>query len=164
LAEINASDRVDILNGWKEISSYLRMGVRTVQRYEEFGLPVRRPGGRRRGSVFATKAELDAWIIARPARDISRLAGFTMRVSGEWADFKAGIAEMKRLRAEMIRLRTDAVASLENLRGRVLFIQGVTGGKLLEFPNVWHRRRTEGLESDSISKELLFGACEQEAG
>jgi hypothetical protein len=135
LAEINASDRADILNGWKEISIYLRMGVRTVQRYEEFGLPVRRPAGRQRGSVFATKVELDAWITARPVRDISHLAAFAIRKSGEWTDFKAGMAEMKRLRAEMIRLRADAAASLEALRGRVLFMQGVTAGKLLEIPN-----------------------------
>jgi hypothetical protein len=155
LAEINASDRADILNGWKEISTYLRMGVRTVQRYEEFGLPVRRPAGRQRGSVFATKVELDAWITARPVRDISRSSAVPMKRLSEWTDFKAGIAEMKRLRVEMIRLRTDAVASLEALRGRVLFMQGVTGGKFLDLPNAW-LARTEGLKSDSISQSLLF--------
>src|SRR5215831_7694065 len=41
---------------------YLRKGVRTVQRWERTeGLPVRRVGQERSGSVFAYKSELDAW-------------------------------------------------------------------------------------------------------
>lgn len=160
--ETNAfQDRADILNGWKEISNYLRMGIRTVQRYEEFGLPVRRPAGRQRGSVLANKAELDAWIIARPIRDISRPSSLTTIRSTAWTDFKAGIAEMRRLREEMIRLRADAVISLEALRGRVLFMQGVTEGNLVEFSN--GRRETQDLDSDSISKWLSFELCEQQA-
>jgi len=38
-----------ILSGWKEIASYLHCGVRTVQRWEMDGLPIRRPlPGKRR--------------------------------------------------------------------------------------------------------------------
>lgn len=95
--EMNASDRTNILSGWKEISNYLRMGVRTVQRYEEFGLPVRRPAGRRRGSVIATKTELDIWITARPIRFGVCSFGSGAKAPPPWIDFKAGIAEMKRL-------------------------------------------------------------------
>lgn len=51
-----------ILNGWKEIASYLGRGVRTVQRWEQFGLPVRRPKGSDRSAVLALSEELDAWI------------------------------------------------------------------------------------------------------
>jgi len=54
-----AEDRLD---SWKEIASYLRKGVRTVQRWERSdGLPVRRLGQERQGSVFAYKSELDTW-------------------------------------------------------------------------------------------------------
>jgi len=54
-----AEDRLD---SWKEIAAYLRKGVRTVQRWERTeGLPVRRVGQERSGSVFAYKSELDAW-------------------------------------------------------------------------------------------------------
>lgn len=50
------------LDSWKEIAAYLRKGIRTVQRWERTqGLPVRRLGQDRTGSVFAYKAELDAW-------------------------------------------------------------------------------------------------------
>lgn len=58
-----------ILNSWKEISNYIGRGVRTVQRWEkDFGLPVRRPCGHLRGSVFATKSDVDEWLKTRAAR------------------------------------------------------------------------------------------------
>ena len=133
MGESSALYRSDILNGWKEISSYLRMGIRTAQRYEEFGLPVRRPAGRHTGSVMATKIQLDAWITARPIRHSS--SGSGPRSSPTWADFKAGIAEMKRLRTEMMRLRSEAVVSLEALHARLAFMQRGSGEKSLRLPN-----------------------------
>lgn len=54
-----------ILTGWKEISTHLRYGVRTVQRWERSGLPVRRVNGTRRSPVVADSDELDAWILRR---------------------------------------------------------------------------------------------------
>ena len=59
-----------LLNSWKEISDYLGRGVRTVQRWEhDFGLPVRRPGGKMRGSVIALRADLDSWLGHRVYRE-----------------------------------------------------------------------------------------------
>jgi len=52
-----------ILNGWKEISSYLKRSVRTVQRWEaRLGLPVYRPALKDRSAVVAFSDELDGWI------------------------------------------------------------------------------------------------------
>ena len=52
-----------VLNSWKEISSYLDRGVRTVQRWEhQFGLPVRHLGKGKRGPVYAFVTELNFWI------------------------------------------------------------------------------------------------------
>jgi hypothetical protein len=49
------------LSSWKEIASYLRVGVRTAQMWErERGLPVRRIPGPR-GRVLANVEELEAW-------------------------------------------------------------------------------------------------------
>lgn len=53
-----------ILNGWKDIANYLGRGVRTVQRWEHFGLPVRRPVGGARSSVITTTDDVDRWIRA----------------------------------------------------------------------------------------------------
>lgn len=65
----SAPPTTDRLDSWKEIASYLKKGVRTVQRWERMeGLPIRRLGQERTSSVFAYKAELDAWW-----RDQSRL-------------------------------------------------------------------------------------------
>lgn len=59
-----------ILNGWKEVAHYLKVGVRTAQRWEsEFGLPVRRPYGATRSSVMANSHELDLWLQSRPVGD-----------------------------------------------------------------------------------------------
>jgi len=56
-----------ILQSWKEIASYLGLGVRTVQRYESrFALPVHRPAARSRSSVAAFADELDAWLRQSP--------------------------------------------------------------------------------------------------
>ena len=52
-----------ILNGWKEISSYIERSVRTVQRWEaRLGLPVYRPALKDRSAVVAFSDELDRWI------------------------------------------------------------------------------------------------------
>jgi hypothetical protein len=52
-----------ILNGWKEISSYINRSVRTVQRWEaRLELPVYRPALKDRSAVMAFSDELDRWI------------------------------------------------------------------------------------------------------
>ena len=115
----NTSTRV--LSGWKEIATYLGKGVRTVQRYEgEFRLPVRRPAGKARGSVVATKFELDAWVTASPVREEFQpplLADPLCTVS--MAAVKRGILEMQELRAEMEVLRIDIRKSIALLRERL---------------------------------------------
>lgn len=50
------------LRGWKQISAYLKVSTRTLQRYEARGLPVRRMPGER-GAVFAVATELDRWLL-----------------------------------------------------------------------------------------------------
>ena len=58
-----------ILHGWKEIASYVGLGVRTVQRYElELMLPIRRPAELGRSSVMAFSDEIDAWLGMTPTR------------------------------------------------------------------------------------------------
>lgn len=50
------------LRGWKEIANHVGRDVRTVQRWEYRGLPVRRLPGAERGNVYALVSELDAWL------------------------------------------------------------------------------------------------------
>lgn len=50
-----------LLSGWKEIANYMHQGVRTVQRWELIGLPVRRVTTARRSPVIAFAEDLDVW-------------------------------------------------------------------------------------------------------
>jgi Tol biopolymer transport system component len=52
----------DRLESWKEIAAYLKRDVTTVQRWEKReGMPVHRHRHDRMGSVYAFRADLDAW-------------------------------------------------------------------------------------------------------
>ncbi|MBI3667681.1 MAG: PD40 domain-containing protein [Acidobacteria bacterium] len=54
-----ASERLD---SWKEIAAYLKRDIRTLQRWEKTeALPVHRHMHGRQGSIYAHKAEIDAW-------------------------------------------------------------------------------------------------------
>ncbi|MEO6802269.1 MAG: hypothetical protein ABI197_03380 [Granulicella sp.] len=54
------------LNSWKEIAAYLKRDVTTVQRWEKReGMPVHRHLHDRLGSIYASRAELDAWTRSR---------------------------------------------------------------------------------------------------
>jgi Tol biopolymer transport system component len=56
----------DRLDSWKEIAAYLNRDVTTVQRWEKReGMPVRRHLHDRVGSVYAFRADLDAWVRSR---------------------------------------------------------------------------------------------------
>ena len=59
----------DRLDSWKEIATYLNRDVTTVQRWEKReGMPVHRHLHDRMGSVYASRAELDAWMRSRNLR------------------------------------------------------------------------------------------------
>jgi len=59
----------DRLDSWKEIAAYLNRDVTTVQRWEKReGMPVHRHLHDRMGSVYASRAELDAWTQSRNLR------------------------------------------------------------------------------------------------
>lgn len=60
----------DRLDSWKEIASYLKRDVRTVQRWEKMEkLPVRRHLHEKQGTVYAFKSEIDAWSQGRQLQD-----------------------------------------------------------------------------------------------
>ena len=51
-----------VLKGWKDVAKYLGCGIRTVQRWEKLGVPVRRPTKGKRSAVMALTEELDGWL------------------------------------------------------------------------------------------------------
>ena len=73
----------DRLDSWKEIAAYLKRDVTTVQRWEKReGMPVHRHLHDKMGSVYAVRAELDAWTHSRSLA-ISGLAGSARRDPAE---------------------------------------------------------------------------------
>src|SRR6202008_1659970 len=59
----------DRLDSWKEIAAYLNRDVTTVQRWEKReGMPVHRHVHDKMGTVYASRAELDAWARSRNLR------------------------------------------------------------------------------------------------
>ena len=59
----------DRLDSWKEIAAYLKRDVTTVQRWEKReGMPVHRHLHDSMGSVYASRADLDAWMRSRNPR------------------------------------------------------------------------------------------------
>ena len=54
-------NRKQLLSGWKEIANYMHQGVRTVQRWEAIGLPVRRVRATKPSPVIAFAEDLDFW-------------------------------------------------------------------------------------------------------
>jgi hypothetical protein len=112
----------EFFSGWKEIACYLGKGVRTVQRYERyFGLPVRRPAGKPWGSVIATKAELDAWMIAAPIREALPIAKPVQAVSLD--HLQQQITQMLALRKQMEGLRNDVRVGVRLLHETVHRLQ-----------------------------------------
>jgi hypothetical protein len=68
------------LDSWKEIATYLRRDVRTVQRWEQSeGLPVKRIFHRKASTVYAFTTELDLWLVSRglPSQDFVQIADRT---------------------------------------------------------------------------------------
>jgi|KBSMisStaDraftv2_1062788.scaffolds.fasta_scaffold18710_3 TolB-like protein len=55
-----------LLDSWKEIATYVKRDVSTVQRWEKReGMPIHRHIHDKRGSVYALAPELDAWLQSR---------------------------------------------------------------------------------------------------
>lgn len=102
-----------ILSGWKEIAHHLRCGVRSAQRWERLGLPIKRLSGSRRGIVIADSEQLDSW----------------RRYNAFWRtknlDILANVERAKQLRkeireaVELLRSRREALRKeLGEIRGK----------------------------------------------
>jgi hypothetical protein len=71
-ARARKSEPTNALQGWKEIATYVKRSIRTVQRWERSaGLPIRRPRPGERGPVIAFPEEIDNWLHSLPTRDLA---------------------------------------------------------------------------------------------
>jgi Tol biopolymer transport system component len=126
-----ADDRLD---SWKEIAAYLRRDVTTVQRWEKReGMPVHRHVHDKKGSVYAFRAELDAWAGSRKLpladREIETEPLLDRR------NPSTAIVENPDRTLEAIASTTSSVPSRMRRRSTLLWL--VTGGLLLAMVAGW---------------------------
>jgi hypothetical protein len=110
-----------ILTGWKQISSYLGYGVRTVQRWESEGLPVTRVTKSPRSPVVVDSEELDAWILhrSRPPNGAPQAVVNKFR-------------RAQQLRRELVRKRKALEVSIEKLMKTLADLTPPASGRLAE--------------------------------
>jgi hypothetical protein len=110
-----------LLNSWKEIATYLGRGVRTVQRWERLGLPVRRVGEGAHCPVVAMTGDIDRWV-----RE-SGTNGFHSQQSTECLMFRGALHESveqaRLLRSEMAALRFTGQQTLQRLIANIARLQ-----------------------------------------
>jgi hypothetical protein len=106
-----AQARPELLNTWKEIARYLGRAVRTVQRWEAFGLPVRRVTPGPRASVIADAREIDVWLrTAGLPREVRASTSYRPILIESLAQYRELRAEMRSSRAALL-LRYQALRS-----------------------------------------------------
>ena len=156
-----------ILKGWKDIAKYLGCGLRTAQRWETLGLPVRRPAHRLRSAVVALTNDLDAWVESAPgqasdaqsSKQSCNASRFEHRILITDADEKLLIRLSNLLSGEGYEVRTaldgfQALAvmrdSLPDLLISALRMPNLSGFELLSVM----RRRFPGVSVIAFSSEL----------
>jgi TolB-like protein len=135
----NPADRLD---SWKEIASYLRRDVRTVQRWEKKeGLPVYRHLHDKLGSIYAYRNELTEWFNTR------QQSGGSVVASGRQDG------------AEKIKLAVLPFGNLSGTKEDDYFSDGLTEEMItqitrLQAPELAVIARTTAEHYDSSSKSL----------
>src|SRR5260221_14744463 len=123
----------DVLNSWKEISNYIGRGVRTVQRWEkDFGMPVRRPSGHLRGSVFAMRRDIDQWLKTCEARENGELHPVVQdKTRLPHAAYSRFVENTHQLKQRIESLEFNAKALETSLRRTRLLREKLRGGSVL---------------------------------
>jgi phage terminase Nu1 subunit (DNA packaging protein) len=105
-----------VLSGWKDIANYLKLGVRTVQRWENHGLPVNRPYPGRRSHVVAYSEQLDDWVQRK------KLGGNGSR------DLLLSLEQARKLRSEIQLATRKLHSNVEGLRAEMKLLRSKRRG------------------------------------
>ena len=117
-----------LLTGWKEISTYLRCGVRTAQRWEHGGLPVNRPLPGRRSHVVAESENLDLWL------------HHSVAWRRHHSDFLSHVQQTRKLRDEIRRTRDTLQQKLEALNKEVNAVRKTAEQLQRDHPNARNQK------------------------
>ena len=148
----------DRLDSWKEIAAYLNRDVTTVQRWEKReGMPVHRHVHDKMGSVYAFRADLDAWAQGRKLGLVTETAQGRPRPS---ADESAADQSVHGALP-----RTLSVAALLRQRGIWLLLAAaaIVSAALVAWQAPRPESRTDPLAEGRFLPLTDFGGTEQAA-
>ena len=108
MAVLHEAPKRRVLQSWKEIAAYLGVTVRSVQRWEEAGLPVYRQGSGRKARVFAYSDELREWL---ESGGISQHAGIANAANSRrrWLRYMGAACVVALLAAGILVLRRTGI-------------------------------------------------------
>jgi len=113
VSTISSQAKTPSLCSWKEIATYLSKGVRTVQRWEGRGLPVRRLGNGFRAPVLADPSDIDLWLPSAQKHKLSSALSGSHILSRR--ALRNSIEHGQLLRKETASLWADALPVLAKL-------------------------------------------------
>ena len=108
MAVLHEAPKRRVLQSWKEIAAYLGVTVRSVQRWEEGGLPVYRQGSGSKARVFAYSDELQEWL---ESGGISQHAGIANAANSRrrWLRYLGAACVVALLAAGILVLRRTGI-------------------------------------------------------
>lgn len=107
-----------MLCGWKEIAEFLHLTVRTAQRWERAGLPVRRAYESERSPVLASPDELEFWLNTRQRRVRTPMSAAQVLLTSKWAELHYARRRAHRETRRLLR----QVTQLGNEQQRLIFL------------------------------------------
>lgn len=133
----------DKLSSWKEIATFLKVDIKTAQRWEkQRGLPVKRIPGGRRGSVYAIPEDIEDWLrsadveepVQEPRLGQAAVPPAQSKVSNRklWIAGLAGAAVVAVAVASVMRGGGAEIASAE-VRGQTLTALDKRGNAIWSF-------------------------------
>lgn len=128
-----------VLSGWKEIALYLRCGVRTVQRWEGYGLPIHRPISGKRAHVIAYTDELDWWARDHKPKAVPAHVGVSVSQARKLRE------QARKMRAELrVRIRTlrQEMARLRGNRSRYSIAEGLATNACRELDSSFQKENS----------------------
>jgi hypothetical protein len=120
------NQKAGLLNSWKEIANYLGRGVRTVQRWEKIGLPVRRLGAGSRAPVIGYANDIDQWMQRAGAQGLPASASAEHR-----GDLHESILRARELREQMVELRLSQRVVMKKLIRNIAALEDACGQQIL---------------------------------
>ncbi|HTW57347.1 MAG TPA: hypothetical protein VMD99_04430 [Terriglobales bacterium] len=115
---------MELLSGWKEIAAHIHLGVRTAQRWERLGLPVRRVSGGHCSPVVAVPDEIELWARRKEAKATGYAiasGGLLAAKSSElWAAQRKTVRRTRRLTKQLDSLQLEQEKLLLAIRSNLI--------------------------------------------